>query len=201
MSSPPPPGPGGTYQGGEYGSGEQPQQPPSGAPQQPTGQPPFQPGGQGFPPQQQPGPGQQFQVPQQPGPGQQFQVPQQFPPADAQPEKKKRGALIGALVGVGGLVLVAIVGFVVRGALFGADVPEVGECINNPDNPNDIEVVDCTSSEAAFEVIGLDGEMTESAFDEASAEEVCTSFPEWEQAVWYGTGGDDGEVVCVVTTG
>lgn len=197
MSSPPQPGPGGVYQGGEYGGGAQ---PPGASPQQPAGSPQ----GPGFGPPQGPGFGQPPPPGQPPQPGGQFQVPGQFPPAGGQPEKKKRGKLY-AVVGVVIAVGVAIVVRVVIGSVFGGvDTPAVGECVNNALNIDDLEVVDCSSAEATWEVIGVHGEMSESDFDQVIAGEVgdtCSAFPEWENALWFGETGGDGEVVCVVSAG
>lgn len=164
-------------------------------PQQPAGQPgqpPFPPPAPGFPPPQQPPEGQ-------------FQVPQQFPPAGAPPpEKKKRGklAIVGGILVA---VLVAIGVRVVFSTVLGEDTPEVGDCVNGALTPNDIEVVDCGSSDAAWEVIGVHGDMSEADFDAIVASQdtstICTAFPEWENAIWFGDPGGDGEVFCVVGTG
>lgn len=145
-----------------------------------------------------------FPPPQQP-PGDQYQG-QQYPPDGAPPpEKKKRGKL--AIVG--GVLIAIVVAVVVRvvigSVLGGADNPEVGDCVNGAFNPDDIEVVDCGSSDAAWEVIGVHGDMSEADFDAIVASQdtstICTAFPEWENAIWFGDQGGDGEVFCVVTAG
>lgn len=182
MSSPQP-SPGGVHQGGEQAGG---------TPPQPSGQPSLPPPDPGLPPPQQPPVG---QFPGQPFP------PDAAPP----PEKKKRGKL--AIVG--GVLVAVAVAFVVRLAigavLGGADNPEVGDCVNDAFNPDDIEVVDCGSADAAWEVIGVHGDMSEADFDAIVASQdtstVCTAFPEWENAIWFGDQGGDGEVFCVVAAG
>lgn len=74
--------------------------------------------------------------------------------------------------------------------------PEVGDCIQ--EDGNDITVVDCDSSAAEYEIIGIEPtEVTREEFDRDS--DPCPSFPEAERAYWYGRSDSSGRVFCVVS--
>lgn len=122
------------------------------------------------------------------------------PPHGAEPPARPRrlGLKIGLAVAAGLVVLVGagVVGVVL---LLGEDVPEVGACLTDAEDPGEIEVVDCGSEQAAWRVVGHDGSRTEAEFERATREEICQAFPDWENALWLRTNllSGEGEVVCL----
>ena len=169
------------------------QQPPAGPPQPGQPQQPW-----GAP--QQPGQPQQFGAPQQPGqpwgapqgPG----TPQGPGGAQAfgqpQPEPAKRNKLLPIIGGLVALVVAASLLF----SLFGGGDPEVGDCIQQQ-SFTEVEVVDCDSDDADYEVLGTDGEMTGTEFQAASAEDLCTDVSGTTGIFWLGDDEEeDGKVYC-----
>jgi hypothetical protein len=128
------------------------------------------------------------------------------PPAPSPPPKKRR---IWPYVTIAVVVVVAALGvgavLLVRSVL-AEEVPQVGECLDNAANPDDMDVVDCGSAEAAWNVIGNDGTWPRGEFDAAAPGEVCQAFPETEQALWVTSSATvdsqtEGEVICLAPAG
>jgi hypothetical protein len=156
------------------------QQPPAGQ-QYPGGQP-QQPWGAPQPPADQQYPGAQPQQPwgaPQPPSGQPYPGQQ---PAFGEPEKPKRKWLPI----VGGIVAL----FVVLGALsslLGGSSAEVGDCVNAA--TDEIGVVGCDDSEAAFTVVGVVEDVSQNEL--TSDPEVCADWPSAAGYAWEGTSPDD----------
>lgn len=133
------------------------------------------------------------------------------PPVPPAPPAGSRRAL-KVTVGVVGALAVGVVAVVAGALLFSAiggdeqPRPEVGDCLTDAVNADDIEVVDCGSAEAAWTVIGLSATLTEREFGDASRGDLCQEFPGWTgPALWFGEETDDlsgeGEVVCLAAVG
>lgn len=162
-----------------------------------------QPGGQGFgvAPSfgQPPAPGDA----QQPVPGQPpaFGTPPPPPPGGAKAAGgQKSGKVVKTVVSVvAAIAVVAGIRFGI-GALLSPDAPEVGDCLSGESNPNDRKVVDCSSDEAVWSVIGTDGTWTYANFQAAPVEQLCTAHAGWQEALWWGDTTDsdaDGELFCL----
>jgi hypothetical protein len=129
------------------------------------------------------------------------------PPAPTAPPKKKRRIWPYVLVGVLVLfILVAVGGVLLVRSLLQEEVPEVGQCLNDAANPDDMEVVDCGSAEAAWSVVGSHGALTRGEFDQATQGDLCQAFPETQQAMWVTSSltvdsGTEGEVICLAPVG
>lgn len=197
-----------------------PQQPPPYEQQQSYGQEPYgqpQYGQQTYGQQtygQQPYGQQTYGQPQYGQPQYGAQPPGYLPGAGTpQPQPKSSKKLLAILGSIGAVVIVLIGGIVVRTLVSKAanevqlnlQVPNVGECITEASTlpGSDTEVVDCTSAEAAWEVVGNDGTWTEADFWATPAEEMCTAFETTEQMLWIGEitsdESGDGEVVCLAS--
>jgi len=160
---------------------------PAGPPPNPSGQPPAGPPTGGFPPPPAPG-----AYPPPPGP------PGSVPPAPAAAKSRGKGifgSILGRLIGVGVLVVVGIVITVIT-SRHDPDKAKVGDCINGSTDANKVKVVDCKGSDAAWKVVGVVDNKTEAQFDTEN-QKVCESFPDWENALWWGTKGKSGTVLCV----
>ncbi|MQA35314.1 LppU/SCO3897 family protein [Modestobacter roseus] len=110
------------------------------------------------------------------------------------PTQKTSGGKVKAIIG-GLVALVVVLG--AASFLLGAGDPEVGDCMQQT-GPTEFDVVDCSSSDAEFRVVGTAEDMTEDAFDAASGEELCGRFQEADSALWYGL-GDSGHVYCTTS--
>lgn len=185
-------------------------QPPAAAPQPPQGPP--SPGS--YPPPQGPVPPGQFpqgqvpqgQFPQGQYPPQQPGQPGQYPPPQGQfaqgqpwnqPTPPARSS--GKIVAIGGAVLAVLVVAVLALAFLGGGNPEAGDCLK--EDGQELAVVDCDDSEAAYRLIGIqDGQQS---YDEFQADpNTCQAFPESTQYFWVGENGDttgQGDVYCVTT--
>jgi hypothetical protein len=139
--------------------------------------------------------GPDVQPPAQPGqPYQQWGPDQQqpaTPPAPAKSNVKKWGSIAGAVVVAGGLAAFRLTGG------FGAGDPSVGDCVQMQ-GETDFEVVDCTSADAEYKVVGID-EKEQTFADSQNDPETCAKFPEWEVALWIGdTITEPGTTYCAV---
>lgn len=124
-------------------------------------------------------------------------APATFPVA---PVKKKNGAL-KIVLRIVLIIVIAIVGYVVKDALFGdkAKNAAVGDCIAAPKNvavgketDADAEVVDCTSTKAAYTVKGrVNGETS------TSSKSCDQYFKEEEEFAIYSSSADGGYLLCL----
>ncbi|HEY8451635.1 MAG: hypothetical protein FWJ70_06315 [Micromonosporaceae bacterium] len=130
------------------------------------------------------------------------------PGAPAPPEQpKSRGVGRQFLYSLLAIAVVVVVGLVVRlvlaettGDLSTADV---GDCIDNKEDVNDVRVVDCDSEEAFWKVVAIKKDVTKDDFDTVAFEELCpTATDGGASAIWSGeqrlTGYGNGDVYCVV---
>jgi hypothetical protein len=139
------------------------------------------------------------EVPAEPPP------PPTGPPAlpEEQPAPRSRRGLKIGLAVAAGVVVLAVAGVLALVLLSGEEVPAVGECMTDSTDPTQMGVVGCDSEQAAWQVIGHDGSVTEEEFDQATREDICQQFPDWENALWLRTNviSGEGEVVCLVPAG
>jgi hypothetical protein len=134
-----------------------------------------------------------------------LQVTEQVTPgAPVEPEKK--GGVGKWIAAVGGVIVVAAIVFVVRFGLseimafFSGDTTkaEVGNCITESADANDMKIVDCSKPEAAFKVAGVVDDKTK-----AEAETSCEPFPTAESYLFQWEGNDTptdttkGQVLCL----
>jgi hypothetical protein len=127
----------------------------------------------------------------QPGtPGQAWAPPQQGAPA-AEPEKK--GAKKWLPV-AGGVAVAGVVGLGSLTGWFGIGDPKVGDCVLTT-GATSFEVVDCSSEEAEFKIVGVEkDQQTYPDFEEDL--EVCEDFATAEIALWTGEVESEGTVTC-----
>jgi len=125
------------------------------------------------------------------------------PPVTEPPPRPRRLGLKIGLAVAAGVVLLVVAGVVGAVLLLSEDVPEVGACMTDAEDPAEIEVVDCGSEQAAWQVVGHDGSRSEAEFEQATREEICQAFPDWENALWLRTNliSGEGEVVCLASAG
>jgi hypothetical protein len=177
-------------QGQPYGAPPAPGQPYGAppAPGQPYGAPPA--GGQPGPGQ--PVPGQPYGDPAQQG----FGGPAAFPP-----EPKKKNAFGRIALRIVGAIVVFVIIAVAREAFFGDKAKDaaVGDCVASSkdvkvdeETEADAKVVDCSSADAAFTVVGrVDGESNTSS---KSCEKF---FKENEEYFVYGSTAGKGYLLCL----
>jgi hypothetical protein len=124
-------------------------------------------------------------------------------PSEEQPASRSRRGLKIGLAVAAGVVVLAVAGVLALVLLSGEEVPAVGECMTDSADPTQMDVVGCDSEQAAWQVIGHDGNVTEDEFDQATREDICQQFPDWENALWLRTNvlSGEGEVVCLVPAG
>jgi hypothetical protein len=215
-----PANPGQPY-GGQPGQpyGGQPAQPYGGQPAQPYGQP-AQPYGQPAEPYGQPGqpygqPAQPYGQPAQPygapPPGAPVgggfgdpTAPSPYGPPVPPPKKGGAGKVIGIIVGVVVLLIVVCVGgiFAFNAAKKDPVNAKVGNCLEGDkmdsttaQRVNNIKIVDCGSSTANYKVVGVVPNKTETDFD--IDQEICKAYPTAQSALWQGTSGSTGSVLCL----
>ncbi|GIF98513.1 LppU/SCO3897 family protein [Catellatospora citrea] len=73
---------------------------------------------------------------------------------------------------------------------------ELGDCVNDFAQVEDARVVDCASTDAANKVVGVVEDVRESEFD-TKQQTLCEAYPTWEQIVWIGRKGGNGDVWCL----
>lgn len=197
--------------------GGQPGQPYGGQPAQPYGQPPAgQPGQPGHygqpagtpdpghygPPAQQPfgapPPGAPYGGAEVPAPNPYGAIPPAQPP-------KKRGKVLGIVIGAVVLLLVVCVGGIVAANFLGKDNAanaKVGDCLEGDSmnsttaqQVNHIKIVDCGASTANYKVVGIVSNKTESEFD--TNQDICKEFPSAQFGLWQGSPGSTGSVLCL----
>ncbi len=203
--------------GGQPGQpyGGQPGQPYGGQPGQPYGQPaqpyggqPAQPYGQPAQPYGQPAepygqPGQPYGAPPGGGFGDPT-APSPYGPPVPPPKKGGAGKVIGIVVAVV-VVLIVVCGvgfYFASGAMKDASNAKVGNCLEGDkmdsttaQRVNNIKIVDCGSSSANYKVVGIVPNKTETDFD--VDQEICKAYPTAQSALWQGTSGSTGNVLCL----
>jgi hypothetical protein len=190
--------PGQPYQGQPGQPGQpypgQPGQPYQGQPGQPYQGQPYQQGQPGQPYQQ--GPDGQPAFPAYPG-----QPGQEAPQFSAFPTEKKKGTFGKTALRIGGAILVLIIVFVAKNAIFGDKAKEAkaGDCIaSDKDVSKDgttktgAKVVDCTSSDAKFSVVArVDGET------DVQSKSCDKFFKETDEYYVYSSDAGKGYLLCL----
>ncbi|GAB4049348.1 LppU/SCO3897 family protein [Catellatospora paridis] len=117
----------------------------------------------------------------------------------AEPAKAKSAAAgVGKkILGYGvGLAVVAGGGLAWQYLSGDLAIAKVGDCVNNFTVVDDAKVVDCASADAANKVVGVIDGVSESDFD-AKQQTLCEAYPTWEQIVWIGKKGGNGDSWCL----
>jgi len=107
------------------------------------------------------------------------------------------------LVRVGAPIAVAVVVGALRvsGVWGGADDPQVGDCVRTSNaSDTSFDVVDCSSKDAQYEVVGTDPEKLTSK-DFETDDSLCSSVPATTVVLWSGTDPDEGSVYCAAPVG
>lgn len=188
------PGPGWQQPGQSQPGQPQPAQP-GGQQHPPQGWQPPQ--GQPYPPGQQPSwgqqPGQQQAPWGQPGAQQAWGQPGQ-PALYGQPQPSGAGRLIGVVAGVVLLVAVAVLAFVFVGR-----GPAAGDCVSLSAD-NEVQPVDCSSSDAEYRLAGIDEEHSDLSYPEFLADDsTCSQFSDIRQQIWEGdtSSSSGGTIYCL----
>jgi hypothetical protein len=130
----------------------------------------------------------------QPYSGQPYGQPAGPPPLPPNPRPKKS---IGRRIVLGvialGLVIIGVLAW--KAAQHSPDAAKVGDCVSRV-GTNDIKIVSCTDSTAAFKVVGKVNNQTEAAF-QISTGSICKPFPAAKSAFWKGKVGSTGYVLCL----
>jgi hypothetical protein len=93
-------------------------------------------------------------------------------------------------------VVLAVVGVLAWNESHGSpDAANLGDCVSRS-GANDIKVVSCTDSKAAYTVVGKVLNQTEPAF-QISTGRICKPFPTAKSAFWKGKVGSTGYVLCL----
>ncbi|RAY12825.1 hypothetical protein DPM19_22665 [Actinomadura craniellae] len=104
-----------------------------------------------------------------------------------------RGTVVGLIV-IGVIVaLIAVAGYFARQS--DPDTATVGDCIARGTGDS-VRVVECTSPDSAYKVVGKVEDKTQAEFS-ASSRSICRPFPGVETAFWKGETGGDGYVLCL----
>lgn len=131
----------------------------------------------------------------------------EFTPAvpEAVEPPKKSGGVIKKIIGfvvVAGIVIAIKVGLGAGLSEVWANITgdvstaSVGDCVNNFAVVDDAKVVDCASPDAKNKVVGIVEDVTESEFT-TKEQTLCNAFPTWEQVVWIGRKGGNGDSWCL----
>jgi hypothetical protein len=142
-----------------------------------------------------------------PYPGGQAPPPGPYPGGPVPPPAKKGGAgkIIGIIVGVVVLLIALCVGggaFLFNKAKSDPANAKVGNCLagetmdSTTAKPvNNIKVVDCNASDAKYKVVGVVENKTETQFN--TDDKICSAYSTAESALWQGTAGKAGSVLCL----
>jgi hypothetical protein len=132
--------------------------------------------------------------------------PYPVPPPTA---PKRTGRTVGIIIGVVVLLGVLCVGGLVAANVLGKNSPanaKVGDCLagdsmnsTTAQKVNNVKIVDCTSADAKYKVVGLVGNKTETDFE--SDQNICQAFPTAQFGLWQGNSGEAGSVLCLEPKG
>ena len=120
-------------------------------------------------------------------------------------KKRSAGKIIGIVVGVLVLLIAICVGagaLLLNKAKSDPANAKVGNCLagetmdSTTAKPvSNIKVVDCTATDAKYKVVGVVDNKTESDFN--ADNNICKAYPTAESALWQGTSGKPGSVLCL----
>jgi hypothetical protein len=121
------------------------------------------------------------------------------------PAKKNTGKVLGIVGGVIVVVIAACIGigvFAFNSAKKDPANAKVGNCLagqtmdsTTAQPVNDVKIVDCTSTDAKYKVVGVVENKTESQF--RTDDKICSAYTTAESALWQGTPGKSGSVLCL----
>jgi len=112
---------------------------------------------------------------------------------------------VGIIVGVVALVIAACIGislFAFNNAKKDPANAKVGNCLagdtmdsTTAQEVNNIKIVECTAGDAKYKVVGVVENKTQVQFKIDN--NICGAYPTAESALWQGTSGKPGSVLCL----
>jgi hypothetical protein len=69
---------------------------------------------------------------------------------------------------------------------------QAGQCAKDATGSEDITIVDCTSSDAQYKILGVDEHASEGGADAS-----CLKYDDATKHLWYGDSGGFGRVLCL----
>jgi hypothetical protein len=69
---------------------------------------------------------------------------------------------------------------------------QAGQCAKDATGSSDITIVDCTSTDAQYKIVGVDEHTSEGGADAS-----CLKYDEASKHLWYGDSGGFGRVLCL----
>ena len=113
-----------------------------------------------------------------------------FPAPKSAPSGAKKWLRVG-----GSVAVAAVVGIGSTTGWFGLTDPKVGDCVQMK-GETDFDVVDCSSAEAEYKIVGIDKKQRTWAEMDTDPS-VCAAFDTWEVALWIGdVETDPGKIYC-----
>ena len=121
------------------------------------------------------------------------------PPLAETPARRSRPKALRVVVPV--VVAVGIGVLRLTGVWGGADAPSVGDCVHpTGSSGTSFDVVDCSSKNAQYKVVGIDPKkMTSKDFQ--ADDSLCSSVPETQVVLWAGQATEEGTVFCAAPVG
>jgi hypothetical protein len=126
-------------------------------------------------------------------------------PPPVTPKKGGAGKIVGIIIGVVVLLIAVCVG---AGAVLWNSAKndpanaKVNDCLagdtmdSTTAKPvNNVKVVSCTATDARYKVVGVVANKTEAQFNVDN--DICKAYPTAESALWQGTSGKAGSVLCL----
>ncbi len=132
-----------------------------------------------------------------------------YPPPGAAPEQaggvpveqKKSGGIGKKIAGILGVIVIGVVIFLLKTALFsdtdGTADAKPGDCVNNSTDAKETEVVACDNAAAAFKVTARIENISEAAFQADADGAVCKDAPTTTDLRWKQLGSKPGYVLCL----
>ena len=121
------------------------------------------------------------------------------PPLPETRARRPRPRALRVVVPVAVAIGVGVLRF--TGVWGSADDPSVGDCVHTTGSSGtSFDVVDCSSKNAQYKVVGIDPEkMTSKDFQ--SDDSLCSSIPETQVVLWSGQETEEGTVYCAAPVG
>jgi hypothetical protein len=121
------------------------------------------------------------------------------PPLPEAPVRKPRSRVVRIAVPVA--IAVGLGVLRLTGVFGGAQDPSVGDCVHSTGSDNtSFTVVDCSSKDAQYKVVGIDPvKMTSGDFQ--ADDSLCSDVPETTVVLWSGQETEKGTVYCAAPVG
>jgi hypothetical protein len=121
------------------------------------------------------------------------------PPLPEAPVRKGRPKGLRVVIAVAVAIGLGVLRF--TGVLGGAHDPSVGDCVHSTGSNNtSFDVVDCSSKDAQYKVVGIDPKKMTSG-DFQADDNLCSSVPETTVVLWSGQETEKGTVYCAAPVG